>query len=152
MDFAKQKGYFCKKILPAQGQQALYQYIAKTAKKLRKGELINMKKKYNGNGKSSTEKLSGPSNPIDLKEQKIEYPITYNLKAVMDGARFDDDNKNDLVTVFKDLEIVYAYLDKKLSSKGTYVSFTYQVTLISKDQLYKMYDGLRAIESLKFAL
>ena len=33
MDFAKQKGYFCKKILLGQGQQASNQHIAKTAKK-----------------------------------------------------------------------------------------------------------------------
>ncbi len=111
-----------------------------------------MKKKYNGNGKSTNPKLSGPSQPVDFKDQQVEYPVTYNLKAVMDGTRFDDDNKEDIVNVFKDLDIAYAYQDKKLSSKGNYVSFTYKVTLNDKDQMYKMYEGLRALDSLKFAL
>lgn len=111
-----------------------------------------MAKKYNGNGKSSNKKLTGESNPIDLKNQKIEYPVTYNLKAVMDGSIFDDDNKENLVKVFKELDIAYSYKDKKLSAKGTFVSFTYSVTIVSKDQMYKMYDQLRAIDGLKFAL
>jgi len=111
-----------------------------------------MKKKYNGNGKSSNPKLSGPSQPVDLQNQQVKYPVTYNLKAVMDGTRYDDENKEDIVNIFKKLDIVYSYLDKKLSSKGSYVSFTYKVTLTSKDQMYKMYEGLRALNSLKFAL
>jgi putative lipoic acid-binding regulatory protein len=111
-----------------------------------------MEKKYKKDGNRPAEHLQGPSEPIDLKSQKVNYPVTFKLKAVMDGTRFDDDNKNDLVTVFKNLNIDYSYLDKKLSTKGTYVSFTYKVTLADQDQMYKMYDGLRAIESLKFAL
>ena len=111
-----------------------------------------MKKKYNGNGEASDKKLQGPSKPVDLKGKEVEYPVTYNMKAVMDGSRFDDDNKEDIVNVFKNLDIVYSFLDKKLSSNGTYVSFTYKVTITSKDQMYKMYAELRAIKSLKFAL
>lgn len=111
-----------------------------------------MEKKYTGNGEASNDNLKGPNNPIDLKGQKVKYPVTYKLKAVMDGTRFDDDNKQDIVNVLNDLDIKYSYLDKKLSSKGNYVSFTYKVTLDNKDQLYKMYEGLRALDSLKFAL
>jgi putative lipoic acid-binding regulatory protein len=111
-----------------------------------------MNNKFNGNGKGNNSKLNGPSQSLDLHSQKVKYPVTYNLKAVMDGTRFDDDNKQDIVNVFKELQIVYSYLDKKVSSKGTYVSFTYQITINDKNQLYKMYEGLRAIKSLKFAL
>ena len=113
---------------------------------------ITMKKKYTGNGNASNDSLKGPSNPVDLKGQNIEYPVTYRLKAVMDGTRFDDENKQDIVGVLKNLNIEYSYVDKKLSSKGNYVSFTYKVTLNSKDQLYKMYEGLRALDSLQFVL
>ena len=111
-----------------------------------------MKQKFNGNGKGKSLNLTGPSSPIDEQEQKIEFPVTYHLKAVMTGTRFDDENKQDIVDVLTGLDIVYSYLDKKVSSKGTYTSFTYRVTLISKDQMYKMYEKLKTIENLKFAL
>jgi putative lipoic acid-binding regulatory protein len=111
-----------------------------------------MNKKFNGNGKGKSLNLSGPSSPIDQQEQQIEFPVTYQLKAVMTGTRYDDENKQDIVDVLSKLDIVHAYLDKKVSSKGTYTSFTYEVTLISKDQMYKMYAQLRTIKNLKFAL
>ena len=111
-----------------------------------------MHNKFNGNGKTKKFKEEGPSQPIDFQGQKIKYPVTYQLKAIMDATRFDDDNKQDLTDVFRNLEIPYSYLDKKLSAKGTYVSFTYKVTLFSKEQMYRMYADLRALKSLKFAL
>lgn len=111
-----------------------------------------MQKKYSGNGHDKKLNLTGPSEPIDQQEQNIEFPVTFNLKAVMTGTRFDDENKQDIVDVLTSLEIVYAYVDKKVSSKGTYTSFSYEVTLISKDQMYKMYEELRTIKNLKFAL
>ena len=111
-----------------------------------------MKQKYNGNGKEKKLNLTGPSQPIDEQAQNIEYPVTFNLKAVMTGPRNDDDNKQDIVDVLKGLEIAYAYVDKKISTKGTYTSFSYQVTLISREQMYEMYAELRKIENMKFAL
>jgi len=111
-----------------------------------------MTKKYNGNGKEHKLNLTGPSQPIDEQKQNIEFPVTFTLKAVMTGTRNDDDNKQDIVDVLKGLEIAYAYVDKKISTKGTYTSFSYKVTLVDKEQMYDMYAGLRAIENLKFAL
>ena len=104
------------------------------------------------NGKSNLFKQQGPSQPVDLKGQDLKFPVTFNLKAVMIGTRFDDENKQDIVSVFKKLDIQYTYLDKKVSAKGTYTSFTYKITLADKNQMYKMYEQLRAIENLKFAL
>ena len=109
--------------------------------------------KNNGrNGKSNLFKQQGPSQPVDMQGQTLKFPVSFNLKAVMTGTRFDDDNKQDIVSVFSKLNIAYTYLDKKVSKNGTYTSFTYKVTISSKDQMYKMYELLRAIENLKFAL
>ncbi len=111
-----------------------------------------MKKTNGNNGKSNPLKQQGPSQPVDLHQQDLKFPVTFNLKAVMTGTRFDDDNKQDIVLVFNKLNIPYTYLDKKVSSKGTYTSFTYKVTLTGRNVMYKMYEQLRAIENLKFAL
>ena len=109
-----------------------------------------MKKKYNGNG--SAFKQQGVSQPVDFKKQKVKFPVTFNLKAVMVGNRLDEDNKKDIVGVLTKLAITHSYINKKESSKGAYISFTYKVTLISNEQMYAMYEQLRSIENLKFAL
>ena len=39
-----------------------------------------------------------------------------------------------------------------MSSKGSYISYTYRVTLIGKGQLEKTYGALKNVEGLKFAV
>ena len=100
--------------------------------------------KTNSNGR--------PKTADDFKGQEIEFPVTYQLKAVMIGTENDDDNKEKLVEVFKKLNIPYKYLDKRMSTKGAYVSFTYEVTLESKSQMDRFYTQLKTIKELKFAV
>ena len=103
-----------------------------------------IKHKNNGNGNLKTTDV--------LKGKEIEFPVTYQLKAVMTGTENDDSNKEKLTTVFTGLDIVYSYHDKKVSSKGAYVSFTYIVTVVSKSQMDDLYSRLRLIKELKFAV
>jgi len=100
--------------------------------------------KSNGNGNIKS--------MADFEGKEIEFPVTYQMKAVMIGTENDDDNKQKLVIVFMRHEIAYSYLNKKVSSKGSYVSFTYQVTLTSREQMNKLYADLKKIKELKFAV
>lgn len=98
----------------------------------------------NGNG--------GTKSAANIKGAEIEFPVTYQLKAVMMGTENDDDNKEKLVEVFKKLNIPYKYHDKRASSKGAYVSFTYVVTIKDRTQMNELYNDLKAIKELKFAV
>ncbi len=100
--------------------------------------------KRNGNGK-----MMNASVP---EGGTIDFPVTFDLKAVMHGTVSDADNKERLVVVFDKLLVTHSFRRKKLSSKGTYVSFTYNVTLTSKQQMDLLYDALKRVEGLKFAL
>lgn len=96
---------------------------------------------------------NGATKPGDNFEGKeIEFPVTFHLKAVMTGLDVDDKNKQKIEAVIASNKVDYKYLDKKASSKGSYESFSYQVTLKSKEQMTKLYDDLKKIEELKFAL
>lgn len=88
----------------------------------------------------------------DFEGREIEFPVTFHLKAVMKGTNNDDENKQKLVGVFVKHGIEYQYSDKKVSSKGSYVSFTYQVTLTNHEQMKLLYDDLKKIKELKFAV
>ncbi len=96
----------------------------------------------NGNGKGK--------NPFEGKT--IDFPVTFTLKAVMDATISDDDHIAALTGVFELLDISHNYKNKRLSSKGNYVSFTYLVTLVTKQQMDSMYGKLKQIKGLKFAL
>lgn len=97
--------------------------------------------RVNGKGKSIK----------DLEGTEIEFPVTYKLKAVMTGSD-DESNTMKLIGVFKKLHIEHKYLDKKVSSKGSYVSYTFEVSLNSREQMNKLYTELKKIKELKFAV
>lgn len=102
------------------------------------------KSKLNGNGNMKT--------MADFDGSEIEFPVSFHLKAVMTGTKNDDNNKQKLVTVFTKHNIDYRYHDKKVSSKGSYISFTYQVTLTSRKQMIQLYADLKKIKEIKFAV
>ncbi len=86
------------------------------------------------------------------KNEKINFPVTFNLKAVIDSSTSDEENITNLSSIIDDLKIKNLYIGNKKSSKGTYVSYNYKVTLQSKMQLEKLYTNLKSIPNLKFAL
>jgi putative lipoic acid-binding regulatory protein len=101
-----------------------------------------------------TQKKASDNNNANqsIKDAKIEFPVTFELKAVLDASSADDENMKKLSTVFKKLKISNSYINNKKSSKGTYVSYNYKVTLLNKPQLEKLYSDLKSVPGLKFAL
>ena len=100
--------------------------------------------------KNTTNGNSKNNDPF--QNEKIEFPVTFELKAVMvksgDGAA----NKKKLEKVFSDQDVDYKYVAEKASSKGSYISYTYSVSMASKEQLDKTYGALKNVEGLKFAV
>ena len=103
-----------------------------------------MSKKINTNGSA---KQMG-----EISTEEIIYPIDFDFKAVMDATIYDDDNKQSLIDVFNKFKINYQYSDKKISGKGTYASFTFKITIESKEIMKSFYEELKSIKGLKFAL
>ncbi len=101
-----------------------------------------VKNTTNGNSKNNT----------PFQNEKIEFPVSFELKAVMVESGDDAGNKIKLERVFKEQNVDYKYVSEKVSSKGSYISYTYSVTLTSKEQLDKTYGALKNVEGLKFAL
>ena len=87
-----------------------------------------------------------------IQNAKIEFPVTFELKAVLNASVSDNDNKNNLTKVFENLNISNSFIGNKKSSKGTYVSYNYKVTLQNKSQMEKLYSELKGIPGLKFAI
>lgn len=100
--------------------------------------------------KKSTEN-NNSVNP-STKDAKIEFPVTFDLKTVLSTSASDDENVKNLSAVFNKLKIDNSYIGSKLSSKGTYVSYNFKVTLINKPQLEKLYSDLKGVPGLKFAI
>lgn len=90
--------------------------------------------------------------PIRMNNEELQFPVTYDLKAVMTASPGDMENRKHLTNVFDELKIDYTYLNRSQSSKGSYTSFTYSVTLKDRETMSHLYELLKEIENLKFAL
>jgi putative lipoic acid-binding regulatory protein len=90
--------------------------------------------------------------PLQMQGETLQFPVTYRLKAVMTTGQSDAENRKQLSHVFETLKIGYLYHGTNRSRKGSYVSFTYEITLNSKETMDQLYVLLKEIENLKFAL
>lgn len=92
------------------------------------------------------------NNQEAIENAKIEFPVSFVLKAVMNATSSDKVNKDNLEKVLTTLKIENSFRDSKKSSKGTYISYHYNVKLVDKPQLDKLYKDLKLVDGLKFAL
>lgn len=96
----------------------------------------------NGNGKSCN--LFG--------DEKIQYPVIFDLKVIMDNKRDDTENMAMIESLLKESDIPYKDFRKKKSSKGTYTSYTVNVTMNSQQILEKFYKDLKDLEGVIYAV
>ena len=103
------------------------------------------KKKPAGNGNNVNAENA-------IQNAKIEFPVTFELKAVLNASVSDNDNRDNLTKVFDKLNISNSFIGNKKSSKGTYVSYNYKVTFQNKPQMDNLYSELKDVPGLKFAI
>ncbi len=87
-----------------------------------------------------------------IEDVKINFPVTYDLKVVFDTTVSDDEIRKNLSDAFGRLNVTNSYKGNKKSSKGTYMSYNFEVTLKNKEQLDKLYSDLKDLPGIKFAL
>ena len=86
------------------------------------------------------------------KQEKIEFPVSYEIKIIVTLERSVIIIKDDIENLFHQVKIPYKFLHEKDSKKGTYTSLTYQITLLNKPHMDELYSGLNKIEDIKLAI
>jgi putative lipoic acid-binding regulatory protein len=89
---------------------------------------------------------------IDINQEKITFPVSFDLKVFMDATIPDDQNKAALAERLYYLEIPFSHWEKRLSSKGKYVCFTVSVTVNDDKKFKTLYDELQSIPGIKLAI
>jgi putative lipoic acid-binding regulatory protein len=84
--------------------------------------------------------------------QKIEYPVSFELKIVFENMLTEERLKQNSEQVFTENKVSFKYLSSKSSSSGNYLSMTYRVRLESQNQLNMLYEALKSLPGLKFAI
>lgn len=87
-----------------------------------------------------------------LSSEKIKFPVSYQLKVIMDSAIGDEENKAFIKETLVKLNINHGQFGHKRSSEGTYTSYTVEVTVHNLTIMRLLYSELKASSAVKFAL
>ncbi|MCF8365808.1 MAG: DUF493 domain-containing protein [Bacteroidales bacterium] len=93
-------------------------------------------------------------NPFEENGRKavVEFPVTYDLKVILDADKEVEIQQRNLELVLEDAEVSFDFVKSKHSRKGNFVSLTMKITLHDKDQMGYLYHRLKLLPGIKFAV
>ncbi len=86
------------------------------------------------------------------EDQKLQFPQHFDIKIIIDAAIAIDNSKKNIASTFDGCKVEFDFVNVRASVKGSYYSFTYSIRLESKSQMDMVYNALKNIPGLKFAL
>lgn len=86
------------------------------------------------------------------KEEKIKFPVRFDLKIIMITPADHKENITKLEDILNMLGIAFNNWRNKPSGKGTYTSYTINVYIISQEKLTALYSELKKIPEVKMAI
>jgi putative lipoic acid-binding regulatory protein len=83
---------------------------------------------------------------------EIDYPVSFDLKVIMNMTRPVSEQTKYLEDVFSSLHIPNSSWRNKSSKQGNYMSHTIHVTIMNQSILEELYSKLKSNPEIKFAL
>lgn len=84
--------------------------------------------------------------------EKVEFPIHYHIKVIMDATVSDKENEKILKEIFENLQIKTSDWKNRLSKNGNYISFTIKIFVENKETFDELYKQLNDHKSVKWAV
>jgi putative lipoic acid-binding regulatory protein len=82
---------------------------------------------------------------------EIEFPVTFDIKIIRIAA-LDIKGKEEISEIFNKCKILHKNWRTKASSKGTYNSYTIAVTIDNENQMTLLYERLKELKGIKWAV
>ncbi len=87
-----------------------------------------------------------------LENQEIIFPVTYVLKVVVTQNMSAEHHQSLIEELLSREKVPFRFIDVKHSGKGTYLSFSFQVTLTDRAHMTALYVALRGLPWIKMAI
>ena len=85
-------------------------------------------------------------------EEKIQFPQNFDIKVIVAAVIPIEESKANISRVFSECRAVHSFVSARASAKGSYITYTYNIDLESQEQMNAVYDGLKSVPEIKFAL
>lgn len=94
----------------------------------------------------------GDKNKKPFGDEQVKFPVSYDLKVILDNNNPVDDIQKAIEKVLKQHKVSFTDFRSKLSSNDKYISFTVSVSIASHEQMTSLYESLKSIPGIKLAL
>lgn len=94
------------------------------------------------------------NNPFEKDGQtpEVDFPVNYNLKVICDTEHEIEVQQRNLELVLEDAGVNHNFVKSQQSRKGNYVSLTMNITLDDMKQMQYMYQRLKLLPGIRFAV
>lgn len=86
------------------------------------------------------------------KNEKIKFPVNYDLKVILIANQKHNENKAMIEHVLIKLGISFLNWRHKDSGQGKYTSYTVHVRIISEELMIRLYEELKTVPGFKMAI
>jgi len=100
------------------------------------------------------EPLDVNKNPFEGKPggDVVKYPVSFELKVIFNAELEEKTHRRNLELVLEDSNVKYSFKKSLKSSKGSFISITMEVVLESENQMRHLYDRLKLLPGIRFAI
>ena len=84
--------------------------------------------------------------------EKLIFPQNFDIKVIVAAMVPIEECKANISRVFSECKTVHSFVSARASAKGNYITYTYNIDLDSQEQMNAVYDGLKSVPEIKFAL
>ena len=84
--------------------------------------------------------------------EKLIFPQNFDIKVIVAAMVPIEESKANISRVFSECKTVHSFVSARASAKGNYITNTYNIDLDSQEQMNAVYDGLKSVPEIKFAL
>ena len=85
-------------------------------------------------------------------KEKLIFPQNFDIKVIVAASVPVDESKASISQAFSKCKVVHSFVSVRSSTKGNYITYTYNIDLDSQEQMNAVYDALKQVPGIKFAL
>ena len=89
---------------------------------------------------------------LDPQEERIPFPQNFDIKIIVSAEVAVDESKANISRIFSQCKVVHSFVNIRTSDKGNYISYCYNVDIESQEQMNSVYEALKQVPKIKFAL
>lgn len=89
---------------------------------------------------------------MEEQPEKLIFPQNFDIKVIVAAIVPIEESKTNISRVFSDSKAVHSFVSARASAKGNYITYTYNIDLENQEQMNAVYDELKNVPEIKFAL